>query len=38
MVAMDHLDKLRNSGDAAAKHAANYHLDSLKIARTRLLL
>ncbi|CAE7643896.1 unnamed protein product [Symbiodinium sp. CCMP2592] len=35
MVAMDHLDKLRNSGDAAAKHAANYHLDSLKIARTR---
>ncbi|CAE7539746.1 unnamed protein product [Symbiodinium natans] len=36
VVAMDHLEKLRNSGDAAAKQAANYHLDSLHIARTPL--
>ena len=35
MVAMDHLEKLRSSGDATAKHAANFHLDSLNIARTR---
>ncbi|CAE7936750.1 unnamed protein product, partial [Symbiodinium necroappetens] len=34
MVAMDHLEKLRSSGDATAKHAANFHLDSLNIART----